>query len=199
MVEKEKRSTADRVVATATEMIAAAGYERLDMFGLSQASGVSNGSIYHHFGSREGVLVAVLDRIFHRYALGLSAVLRRHPEDAEGGIRAMVSFELSWAAAHSTDARTLLRHRDAFLRGTRTRHLHNLTLSIDHWLADQAGAGRMPRLRAPTAMAIVLAPATEVARAWLEGRDTPPLEAYATCLGDAAWAAVLAVEHDPAV
>ena len=70
-------------------------------------SGASVGSIYHHFGGKEGLAAALYVEALRSYQDGFLAVLEREQE-AERGVRALVRHHLRWVAAHPDLARLLL-------------------------------------------------------------------------------------------
>lgn len=59
--------TRERVLASAADLAAREGFDTITTAKLSASSGVSNGSIYHHFGSKQGVLAALLAEIITGY------------------------------------------------------------------------------------------------------------------------------------
>ncbi len=71
-------STSPRTGAPAAVLDAAAdlfdrrGFAAVSLNDLTAASGVSNGSIYHHFGAKEGVLAALVVDALAGYQDGLS-------------------------------------------------------------------------------------------------------------------------------
>ena len=70
-------------------------------------SGASVGSIYHHFGDKEGLAAALYVEGLRDYQGGYLEIVRRRP-DAERGIKAVVRHHLRWVAAHPDLARFLL-------------------------------------------------------------------------------------------
>jgi AcrR family transcriptional regulator len=60
--------TRDRVLAVALEQLEAGGEAAVRIDEIRDRSGVSIGSIYHHFGDREGVIAAAQLRRFARFA-----------------------------------------------------------------------------------------------------------------------------------
>lgn len=193
-------STRQRILDAAADLFVGSGYEHASIWVLAQESEASNGSIYHHFGSKEGVLAAILRRALDERQHGLLPALLAHPEDAGGGVRAAVASDLRWIEGHRRDARLLLDHhrlvdaedpralpydRAAFLK------------AVHRWVTEQASAGRMPRMPPERFLALTLAPAWEIAGRWVRDPGERPPTAHASALGDAAWAAVLAAGPDP--
>jgi AcrR family transcriptional regulator len=186
-------TTRERVLASAAELAARSGFDELSVAALSSASGVSNGSIYHHFGSKEGVLAALLVGIVEANQAVLLDALERHSDDARGGVLAVVDAQLRWVQDHRDDARLLLDHRDVLAGRDEVRRLNRRFLASSRaWLDRQAKAGRLPELAVEVAHAIVFAPAQEVSRLWLTKRGFPAPVTFTTPLGEAAWAGLRA-------
>jgi TetR/AcrR family acrAB operon transcriptional repressor len=86
---KDEQSTRsrERLVAAATQLFAQRGYRDASVQAIAEAAGISRGSIFWHFGSKEGLLSAVAEAAFRRWeaetlvgdvgdARGLEAVRR---------------------------------------------------------------------------------------------------------------------------
>ncbi len=76
------RSTRERVLAIAIEQLEAGGEALVRIDDIRDRSGVSIGSIYHHFGGRDGVIVAAQLRRFSDYAEAELAALADIVENA---------------------------------------------------------------------------------------------------------------------
>ena len=61
---REHTSTESRelILTAAAELFAAKGYRQTTFADVAERSGISRGSIPWHFGSKEGLLLAVLER-----------------------------------------------------------------------------------------------------------------------------------------
>lgn len=74
-------ATRDRVLAVAIAQLEAGGEALVRIDDIRDRSGVSIGSIYHHFGDRDGVIAAAQLRRFSQYAeaevAALSEIVRR--------------------------------------------------------------------------------------------------------------------------
>lgn len=73
---RERRTQAERVeasdralVAAAVQLIAERGYQRTTLAAIGEAAGYSRGLVTQRFGSKEGLLWAVLDRLLGSWAL----------------------------------------------------------------------------------------------------------------------------------
>lgn len=79
------RGSAERLVDASLEILSEQGVAGLTIAEVSRVSGVSNGSLYHHFGGREGLLAACQARFFARVAeqwleAGSAVVEERDPD-----------------------------------------------------------------------------------------------------------------------
>jgi AcrR family transcriptional regulator len=187
-----KPNTRERVLTSAASLAARTGFDELSLAELSTSSGVSNGSIYHHFGSKDGVLAALLCRIVEDNQAVLLAVLDTYRGDARAGVLQTVAQQLYWVETHRYDARLLIEHREHVARGPvreQVRKLnHHFLAESQKWLARQAASGGLPQLRVEVAHAVVFAPAQEVCRLWLTRRAFPAPTTFTASLGEAAWA-----------
>ncbi|MCO1653579.1 TetR/AcrR family transcriptional regulator [Pseudonocardia humida] len=67
------RATREHIVAVATDLFAADGYEATSIEAVMRASGVSKGALYHHFPGKDALFEAVLGGLDAR----IEAALRR--------------------------------------------------------------------------------------------------------------------------
>ncbi len=85
--DQRTRSTRERVIDVVLEMLEEGGEVAVRIDGVRDRSGVSVGSLYHHFGDRDGLIVAAQLRRFARYAeaeiAALSTIVERAGDVAE--------------------------------------------------------------------------------------------------------------------
>jgi|SRR5947209_4203235 len=85
--EQQALESRRRLVEAASRLFAERGYRDASVQAIGEAAGVSRGSIFWHFGSKEGLLLAVVEQAFARWetetlvpnvgdAVGLEAVRR---------------------------------------------------------------------------------------------------------------------------
>jgi AcrR family transcriptional regulator len=84
-VKPNRRGTRSReaVLEAAERLMAEQGYEAATVAALVKEAGVPPSSIYHYFGSKEGVLLAVMERGAERFFEALPEVDRRIGSQAE--------------------------------------------------------------------------------------------------------------------
>lgn len=66
--------TRARIVAAVVESIAEVGFQRTTASEIARRAGVTWGAVQHHFGGKDGILLAVLEDSFSRFAERLSDV-----------------------------------------------------------------------------------------------------------------------------
>lgn len=84
--------TRERVVAAVVETIADVGFTRATAAEIARRAGVTWGAVQHHFGDKDGILMAVLEESFDRFA----AVLSDPPEAAVREDRVAHFVDRSW-------------------------------------------------------------------------------------------------------
>jgi len=91
----------ERILDAATELFAARGYAGAGVDRLAQRSGIAKTAIYYHFGNKEGLLAAVLDRAATQWIASIQEASRQGSDPlgrldrALAGMRAMLE-ERPW-------------------------------------------------------------------------------------------------------
>ena len=95
--------TRSRVKAAVIESIAELGYQRTTGAEIARRAGVTWGAVQHHFGDKDGILMAVLEESFERFA----HVLGEPPGEGAGlKERVEVFVERAWQHFSSPHYRT---------------------------------------------------------------------------------------------
>jgi AcrR family transcriptional regulator len=179
----------DQILDAARACFSEHGYAATTIEQIAARSGASNGSIYHHFGSKDGILAALYTSALADYQGELLALLRA-ADDAEAGIRGAVVHHLEWVTAHPDETRTLFEHRQTLERTPRAGELRDqnrpVLAEVRTWLARHVEAGAIRDL-GPVAGAVWYGPAQAVARDWIGGRLRGEPTAVAAALAEAAW------------
>jgi len=83
------QATRDQLVAVATELFAARGFEGTSIDSVLAEAGVSRGSLYHHFANKDALFEAVLDSVEARIGdATVAAVIAAGDGDSLLGLRA---------------------------------------------------------------------------------------------------------------
>src|SRR5580704_12395801 len=126
-------ATEERILSAALGLVGRRGVKRLGMQEVSEAAGVSRGTLYRYFPSKEHLIdaVAVFDeRTFND---GLAARLTAQSDPTER-IRAFVSFAFDYIRTHP--ARSLFESEPGFVLGYLLVHLPKLQSALVAQLGD---------------------------------------------------------------
>jgi AcrR family transcriptional regulator len=179
----------EQILEAARACFSEHGYAATTIELIAARSGASNGSIYHHFGAKDGILAALYTSALASYQDELLALLRS-AGGAEAGIRGAVVHHLAWVEAHPDETRTLFEHRQTLERTPRAGELRDrnrpVLEEVRSWLAEQVAAGAIRDL-GPVAAAVWLGPAQAVARDWIAGRLRGRPADVGEPLAEAAW------------
>lgn len=185
-------ATVEQVLDAAARLYAESGEAGLTVARLTAATGVSSGSVYHHFGSLDGVLVKLAERwlgmLFGDMVAGLAGAA-----DARAGVTAIVESYLDFMAARP-DAAELLhsvtadRHGMAHAREIRDNQEARLT-PIARWIEARRADGGLLPLPTPLIESLILGPVVGAVRRWVAVGDIDLAEARAA-LPERIWRSV---------
>lgn len=162
-----------------------------------QRSGVSVGTLYHHFGSKEQLIATLHHFLLDQYQSGAGPILAADPP-AEEGIRQTVGYHVHWLVDHPREATFLLQQPFAGYRSDSVPdHLiasNREFLSIVHgWLERRMEAGELKRLPFDVIVALLIGPVHH----WVRGelflsfeRARAKADKTITELADGAWQAL---------
>ncbi|BBF98840.1 MULTISPECIES: TetR/AcrR family transcriptional regulator [Pseudonocardia] len=154
-------------------------------------SGASVGSIYHHFGGRDGLAGAVYVRALEDYQRAFVRTLAGH-DGAASGVRAAVGTHLRWCLTDRPDAARFLLFCGDAARSAASGDLATANRAffgtVLRWWRRQVDAAAVRDLPVDVLYALWLGPAQEYCRLELSGRSSTP--GASTELADAAWRAL---------
>ena len=201
MSPKQQRgeATVGKVLDAALALYAAEGAGGLTMSALITRTGVSSGSLYHHFGSFDGLRAALYARCMGALLDEVAAALERSGT-ARSGVRALVEAYLGFTegsrpAAHfvhaSSYADFLPPNADRIAEAKAPRMAR-----IAAWLRPHVEAGTVLPLPDPLTEMLVIGPVAETARRWLAGDPAVDLAVAARVLPERIWQSVRAPDAD---
>lgn len=160
---------------------------------LHRESGASVGSIYHFFGSKEGVAAELYIATLRAYFDIYLAALQRS-STARGGIAGSVLAHLEWVASNEIKARYLFHCREYEVieesRPAISALNEQFYSEAGAWLQPHVERGRIKPLPPRLCQALWMGPSVEYARLWLARTTEFDVLDAAPVLGDAAWKAV---------
>lgn len=99
----------DTILDAAARLVLEHGARAASIAALAKVAGAPSGSLYHRFGSRDGLLAALWLRTVSRFQAGVVAAADRD-DPLEAGL-AMATWTVDFVSAHPDDARLLLQLR----------------------------------------------------------------------------------------
>lgn len=181
-------TTRSRVIEAAAALFAERGLEAVSIQDIRDASGVSNGSIFHHFGSKNGVALEVYlaeRRAYWDHAAGALEAHVGDPIDAMGAaVRAALAYQERWPDRHNflieCASATWTREHAAPVRALNDE----FSARFLKWAAPHLAAGRLRAMHPELYAAMIFGPSQWLARSWTTGLTQDRPTAYADTLVD---------------
>jgi AcrR family transcriptional regulator len=191
----ERGASRRTVLAHALPCFNARGIEAATIEDLRRRSGQSVGTIYHHFGNKEGVAAALFFAGFDDQSRAI-AKRTAAAADAHAVVVELVAAYVGWATALPELAAFLFMARETVAQGPHGDELRGRLEAryapIDARLEEGVRAGLITELPADLIPALVLGGAESYCRGWLAGRRQARPTAYAALLAEAAWRGIAA-------
>lgn len=177
------------ILAAALAVFAEKGIETTTIDDIRRRSQASVGSIYHHFGTKEGIAAALFVHGIDDYWARLIASVTGK-RSAERAIHGLIEAHVGWIADRPELARHLFSRRQAVsqayeeaIRRRTADHFRTLFELLKPWFRQ----GILRRLPIGLYAPLLMGPAMEYSRQWLGGRaDVEPRDAIRE-LSRAAW------------
>jgi len=181
------------ILSSALSCFMEQGVENTTIADIRDRSGISVGSIYHHFGNKEGIVVALFlsgvedhSRIQER---ALADV-----ETAEAGVKTVVRCYINWINDHPDWARFVFRYRSLVENSTlaeesesqRKAHFKRLR----HWFRPYIEQFEIQALSFEVYYSLIIGPSQVFALRWLAGKTRASLIEQKELFAEAAWQAV---------
>lgn len=184
MAQKRSEVTKSLVLDAARALLMEQGISELTLKDVQERSGVSNGSIFHHFGTKDGILeeLFVAERRAYLGSVGQAIVgFDGDPCDAFGaGAAAAVLF-------HARDPQRYLRLNAAFSNSEwlfrNERIWAGLIAEVEapvlNWALPHFQSGALPVLPPGLFQSYMLGPAEQFTQIWIRRGTSGALEDYA--------------------
>ena len=160
------------MLEAALALYEARGHEGFTVHAIAEASDVSLGSLYHHFGSVDGISAALYVRCMDRLMSSLVAEVER-TKTAKTGIVALARAYLAFTSDHSTEARFIHASSYATFLPTHAGAIQSAKAGslarLQRWLEPHVRSGEIVDLAPPLFEMLVIGPVAETARRWLAG------------------------------
>ncbi len=192
MSPKQQRgeATVEQLLTAALRVYASSGQQGFTVNAVTAASGVSLGSLYHHFGSFDGLAAALYTRCLEQLCDVMVDAVRRS-RTPRTGIRALVKAYLRFTVEQRDAA--LFLHASAY-SGYLDGHAEEIRAvkedrfgAIAAWMRPHIEAGEFAPLPGPLIEVLVMGPIAETARRWLSSTYDIDLNEATRCLPDRIW------------
>jgi AcrR family transcriptional regulator len=163
----------------ALSLVSEGGLDAVTIAALTERSGMSNGSIYHHFGSRAGVFAQLYADSYARCVTAMLPALDARP--ASVAVRDLTLRYLDWVTANPSRARFLYAapdHADPVAKQAEFAPV--LT-----WFSDRMAAGELRPIPPWALEPVAMGPAHESVRRFLLG--VFDLKSARELIADAVW------------
>jgi AcrR family transcriptional regulator len=102
------------ILATASRLFAARGYSQTTTAEIAREAGVAEGTLYHHFGSKDGIFITLFDETMEGYLAGIEDILARGATGRET-LSAFARFHFGYVSRRKEPFLILLRDFPAHL------------------------------------------------------------------------------------
>lgn len=185
--------TADLLLDAVLRVYAEKGEQGLTVGAITKASGVSLGSLYHHFGSLDGLVIAAEQRWLGKLLDALLTALLAAPTSRDG-IEAVVRAYFAFIREHPDAARLIgspYGDRQATRNGQEQRDTQKARVSaLGLWIQPRVESGELAPLSQPLIETLVLGPIVAMSRRWLAGIIDIDLDEAAGILAERIWLSV---------
>ena len=120
------------ILATASRLFAKKGYSQATTAEIAREAGVAEGTLYHHFGSKDGIFLTLFDETMEGFLSGIEEILSGGRTGREA-LSALVRFHFGYVS----------RHREQFLILLRDFPVH---LTVEHLAAGSPQRVRIDRI-----------------------------------------------------
>jgi len=186
------RARKDSVLKAALECFSELGIEGTTIHDIQRRADCSIGSIYHHFGSKEGIAEELFIDGIQRLNRGMLRKVTK-AGNAEQSVHAVVGYYCEWSTRHRIMAR-YLHSRDIDFSPAARRRLHDIhrayISAIFTWFAPFVERDEMRRLPVDTYVPLISGPIQEYVRRWLSDHHTKSPRGVKSLFAEAAWNAV---------
>lgn len=166
------------------------GVESATIESVREAAACSVGSIYHHFGSKEGIVSYLYFSALNDQSDLMQACLEE-TSSAEEGVKRLVCSYLDWVLQNPDLARLLYTVRRVVSTGEDADRLKAINLerykALGAWLKYQVKHKRMAALPKEVYTSLLFGPLESYCRAWLGGRVAASPKEVKAALCESVW------------
>ncbi len=187
---KSNRNIREQVLDTAIYLFTQQGYFNTSIPDIVRESGVSTGSIYHHFGDKEGIAKALFDMLIVRMENVFSDIERQH-DTAQARCRAVIEllFRIAEEEPEVMTYMLFIKHRE-LMPGMAPICSSKPFRQMREMIAKGIKAGEVRPMDDMVAAASVFGGALRMISLRLDGVPERPLDEYLDEIWSCAWRSV---------
>ena len=160
---------------------------------IRERSGASVGSLYHHFGNKEKIAVALYTEGMSDHYARLRLALEE-TQSAELGVKSIVATFINWIADNPDWARFVFYSRSQVVQIDKDEAVKHGNREhwgmLREWFSPLVQCGSVKQLPSECYSSIIVGPAQDYARRWLSGREVTDIREYVDVFSEAAWLAL---------
>jgi AcrR family transcriptional regulator len=188
-------STRAKLLDAAEQVFLEHGFGAASMDLVRQQAGVSNGSLYHHYPTKEKLADALYAHTLRDFHATLMTPIAGKVS-AEAAVKGLIRAYVQWVVKHPQRARLLhkLRRTGDVTDAASERNEANAAAfkALADWVEQKVKAGEIRAMPFPVWMALVFSPAMALTPHWVR-QDTPSVPPKVrAALEHGAWMAVAA-------
>lgn len=156
------------------------GYKALSVSQICEASGASNGSFFHHFGSKGRFAAELYASVLARYHKSMLVAIKDAPS-IEGGIASLISAHIEWVISNRESALFLLDPPNTEVLTSNSREIAAFNeifeQGLEEWYSARCASENITPIPLELFYIQLIGPTQMKCRFWLSKRvDTSPKE-----------------------
>ena len=186
-------STRVALLDAAVPLFLSQGFHPTSMEQVRSAAGASNGSLYHHFPTKNHLARAVYDAALRDYQANMRSALGDRVS-AKQGVQDLVKRHIAWVLGAPQQARVLIELRahtaiDGVEPDWEWTNAQAFA-ALKEWIARHVAQGALQDLPFDVWMALVFAPVMQLTATWARESQPKVAPRVANALAQAAWRSV---------
>jgi len=181
------------ILSSALDCFIDQGVESTTIADIRDKSGISVGSIYHHFGNKDGIVVALfLSGVQDHSRIQERALTEANT--AEAGVKSIVRCYINWINDNPDWARFVFRYRTLVENSTLAEHCEAQRKAhfkrLKDWFRPYIEQHQIQKLSFEVYHSLIIGPSQVFALRWLAGKTRSKLIEHRELYAEAAWQAI---------
>ena len=170
----KKLTTREKILNAASEEFDLQGFDGATVSDIRARAGVSNGSFFHAFSTKEELAASLYLANLETYHQAMTQSLDEVTSAAEG-VKALIEAHMGWVLSHKASARFLFEQaKSDWMKSSKPDQQQSnerFRDALAKWYEPLMTSGELMRLSPHALIAQIIGPAQLICRGWLSGRD----------------------------